>query len=178
MLRWRHIRSMLLLPATVTLVIPALTLASTDTLSSGWAVPMLWRLALMSAGLLCLGAGIWLLGQTISLFAIHGHGTLAPWDPPTHLVVRGVYRHVRNPMISGVISILLGESLLLGSSLLALWCMLFTGINLLVIPLYEEPQLEARFGAEYHAYKQHVPRWIPHRRAWHPPWDKHNQDHP
>jgi protein-S-isoprenylcysteine O-methyltransferase Ste14 len=171
MLQWRHIRSILLLPFTVTILIPTLLLASSRSLAVGWALPMPWRLALIVVGLLSIGAGLRLLVQTIRLFATQGHGTLAPWDPPTHLVVRGVYRHVRNPMISGVISVLLGESILLGLRPLALWCALFTGVNLLVIPLYEEPQLEERFGAEYAEYKQHVPRWIPRARPWHASWE-------
>jgi len=171
MLQWRHIRSILLLPFTVTILVPLLLLASTGSFAFGWGLPMPWLLAPICAGLLCLGAGLRLLVQTIRLFAAEGHGTLAPWDPPAQLVVRGVYRRVRNPMISGVVSVLLGESILLGSRPLAIWCALFTGVNLLVIPLYEEPNLEARFGAEYAEYKRHVPRWIPRARPWHGSWE-------
>src|SRR3954464_2905583 len=105
---WRHIRSILILPFTVTILVPLLLLAPTRSFALGGALPMPWRLAPISAGFLFLIFGVWLLIQTIHLFAVLGRGTLAPWDPPTHLVVRGVYRHVRNPMISGVIGILLG----------------------------------------------------------------------
>ena len=170
-LHWRLIRSILLLPFTVTVVIPTYLLVSARSIGIGWALPLPWLLVPIGAGLLCVGAGAWLLIGTIRLFAVQGHGTLAPWDPPTHLVIHGVYRHVRNPMISGVIGILLGESLLFGSRPLAIWCALFTGVNLLVIPLLEEPQLEARFGAEYREYKQHVPRWIPRLEPWHGSWE-------
>ena len=31
---------------------------------------------------------------------------------------------------------------------------------------YEEPTLSEQFGAEYEAYRQAVPRWLPRRRAW------------
>jgi protein-S-isoprenylcysteine O-methyltransferase Ste14 len=166
MLRWRHIRSILLLPTTVTIVIPALILARTRPAPVGWGLPAPWQLVPLGAGILCLAAGVRLVAQTIALFASHGRGTLAPWDPPARLVVQGVYRHVRNPMISGVIAILAGESLALGSRPLAAWCGIFTAVNMLYIPLLEEPQLEARFGAAYRAYKRHVPRWIPRRRPW------------
>ena len=44
-----------------------------------------------------------------------GKGTLAPWELTQSLVVEGVYRHVRTPMISGVILVLLGESMLTAS---------------------------------------------------------------
>ena len=30
---------------------------------------------------------------------------------------------------------------------------------------YEEPTLSEQFGAEYEAYRQAVPRWLPRRRA-------------
>ena len=163
---WRHLRSILLLPVTVTLLVPGLLLLSTRSIHIGWGLPSAWQLIPLSGGLLSLAAGLRLLVQTIALFATQGQGTLAPWDPPRRLVVRGVYRHVRNPMISGVILILIGESLLLGSGALAAWCVLVTLVNMLYIPLLEEEGLEARFGADYQAYKQHVPRWIPRRDAW------------
>jgi protein-S-isoprenylcysteine O-methyltransferase Ste14 len=69
-------------------------------------------------------------------------------------------------MISGVIAILLGESLILGLRPLAIWCAIFAAVNMVYIPLIEEPQLEGRFGAAYRHYKQHVPRWVPRRRLW------------
>ena len=59
--------------------------------------------------------GILLMVAAIRLFVTIGKGTLAPWNPTQKLVVHGVYRHVRNPMISGVMFILLGEFLLAAS---------------------------------------------------------------
>jgi protein-S-isoprenylcysteine O-methyltransferase Ste14 len=85
-------------------------------------------------------------------------------------VVAGVYRHVRNPMISGVVLILLGETLIFRSLGLVEWALIFFAINLIYIPLLEEPMLEGRFGDEYRQYKRHVPRWVPRRTAWTPPW--------
>jgi protein-S-isoprenylcysteine O-methyltransferase Ste14 len=46
------------------------------------------------------------------LFAKVGQGTLAPWDPTRNLVAVGPYRFVRNPMISGVALMLMGQALL------------------------------------------------------------------
>jgi protein-S-isoprenylcysteine O-methyltransferase Ste14 len=169
---WRHILSILILPFSVTIIVPLILLLPTGLFAPGWALAMPWQLIPIGVGLAILGVGLWLLIRTIRLFAVQGRGTLAPWDPPTHLVVRGIYRHVRNPMISGVMAMLLGESILLGSRPLALWWALFTGVNLLVIPLVEEPQLEARFGAAYREYKQHVPRWIPRLRPWYGSWEQ------
>ena len=98
---------------------------------------------------------------TIRLFVTVGKGTLAPWEPTHKLVVQGVYRHVRNPMISGVILVLLGESVLTASLPLFCWFLVFAVINATYIPLLEEPGLVNRFGEEYLTYKGNVPRWVP-----------------
>jgi len=87
-------------------------------------------------------------------------------DPPRHLVVRGPYRFVRNPMYLGMVLVLLGE-LSLAFSLgfagyIAGW---FACIHLLVV-LYEEPTLRRKFGADYERYTKEVGRWLPslHRK--------------
>jgi len=103
---------------------------------------------------------------TIRLFATVGKGTLAPWEPPQRLVIQGVYRHVRNPMISGVLFVLLGESLLSASVPLFRWFLLFAVINATYIPLLEEPMLANGFGEEYLTYKRNVPRWVPRLTPW------------
>jgi protein-S-isoprenylcysteine O-methyltransferase Ste14 len=121
---------------------------------------------LVGVGLILGGLGLVLVVSTNLLFAKIGQGTLAPWDPTQRLVVRGVYRHVRNPMISGVAFILLGELLASGSLRLLIWFLLFALANLIYIPLVEEPGLEHRFGQAYRVYKQHVPRWLPRLRPW------------
>ena len=103
---------------------------------------------------------------TNRLFATVGHGTLAPWNPPEKLVVRGVYRHVRNPMITGALCILLGEGVFFGSWWLLGWFGFALILNLVYIPLVEERGLVKRFGEDYLLYKQNVPRWIPRWKPW------------
>jgi protein-S-isoprenylcysteine O-methyltransferase Ste14 len=120
------------------------------------------------AGAGALLTGLWLAVETIALFGRVGKGTLAPWDPTRKLVVRGPYRRVRNPMISGVGLILLGEAAILGSAPILVELGLFALANLIYIPLIEEPDLAARFGAEYEEYRRAVPRWIPKRTPWTP----------
>jgi len=102
------------------------------------------------------------------LFVTVGKGTLAPWDPTQKLVVAGVYRHVRNPMIGGVFCVLLGEAVLWASLSLLCWFLFFLLLNLIYIPLLEEPRLERRFGQDYLLYKANVRRWIPRWRPWIP----------
>ena len=112
-------------------------------------------------GLICIGAGAVLLGACIFEFARSGRGTLSPVDPPRHLVVRGLYRYVRNPMYLAVTTIVLGEVMVTRSSALAFyWIAWFAAVNLFVIG-YEEPTLRRQFGASYHEYSNQVGRWIP-----------------
>lgn len=115
----------------------------------------------MAAGLLVIAANIW-------TFAAIGQGTLAPWDPPRELVVRGLYAHVCNPMILGVLITLAGEAVALRSWRLAAWAGLFFAGNTAHFIFIEEPGLEKRFGAAYVEYKRTVPRWLPRLKTWKP----------
>lgn len=165
---WRHLRAIVPLPTMVTLVIPSVIIYRTGAVHVGWGLSIPFKLLppLLGCGLIVLG--LFLLVRTVSLFAVVGQGTLAPWDPTRRLVVQGVYRHVRNPMISSVLFILLGEATLLGSVPLLEWFLFFFLLNAVYIPLIEEPGLVQRFGEEYLRYKAHVPRWIPRLRPWNP----------
>jgi protein-S-isoprenylcysteine O-methyltransferase Ste14 len=108
-----------------------------------------------------IGLGAALLAACIVEFARRGRGTLSPVDPPRQLVVRGLYRYVRNPMYLAVTMILLGEALLLGSSdLVVYWAGFFLAANVFIIA-YEEPYLSRHFGAAYTEYTRRVGRWIP-----------------
>ncbi|HEY7635562.1 MAG TPA: isoprenylcysteine carboxylmethyltransferase family protein [Gemmatimonadales bacterium] len=126
------------------------------------------QLALQAVGLVVLGVGLVLFVASLRRFATEGRGTLAPWDPPRHLVVRGPYRYVRNPMISGVVLVLFGEALVLLSRSQLEWALIFLGINAVYIPLIEEPLLAERFGDGYRDYCRHVPRLLPRWRPWEP----------
>jgi protein-S-isoprenylcysteine O-methyltransferase Ste14 len=114
-----------------------------------------------AAGLFCIGLGTLLLAACIREFARSGRGTLSPLDPPRHLVVRGLYRYVRNPMYLSVTGIVLGEVLVAQSLALEVyWAIWFLGVNLFVMG-YEEPTLRGQFGASYDEYSRRVGRWIP-----------------
>jgi protein-S-isoprenylcysteine O-methyltransferase Ste14 len=111
--------------------------------------------------LLLIAAGALLLGACIFEFARTGRGTLSPADPPRHLVVRGLYRYVRNPMYLSVTTIVLGEALLMRSASLAVyWAVWFLAANSFVMG-YEEPTLRRQFGESYDEYARRVGRWIP-----------------
>ncbi|MEW5987137.1 MAG: isoprenylcysteine carboxylmethyltransferase family protein, partial [Chloroflexota bacterium] len=163
------LRSVLLLPVMVTAVISAALLLQTHSLQPGWGLSGSLAGLLIATGAVLVAAGLTLMVKTIALLARIGRGTLAPWDPTQNLVVVGPYRHVRNPMISGVLAVLLGESLILGSTAVLSWTGFFLLANLTYIPLVEEPGLARRFGDSYRLYKANVPRWWPRRKAWQPP---------
>jgi protein-S-isoprenylcysteine O-methyltransferase Ste14 len=149
-----------LLPLTAAGVVPALLLWR-----GGWAR----SLAAASPARVALGAvigaaGLAMLAWTIALLIRVGRGTLAPWDPTRKLVVQGPYAHVRNPMISGVLAVILGEAVAFGGWWLWTWAALFFAINHVYFVVSEEPGLARRFGADYERYKREVPRWIPRAR--------------
>jgi protein-S-isoprenylcysteine O-methyltransferase Ste14 len=112
------------------------------------------------AGLALILLGLTMMVITISSFIRIGKGTLAPWSPTKKLVIKGPYRYVRNPMILGVMTVLLGEAISLWSKNILLWAGIFFLINTVYFILYEEPNLEERFGEEYCIYKKYVPRWL------------------
>ncbi|MBZ5524990.1 MAG: isoprenylcysteine carboxylmethyltransferase family protein [Acidobacteriia bacterium] len=118
-------------------------------------------LALQSAGVLLLAAGVPILLHSFAQFAFRGLGTPAPPFPTQHLVVSGFYRYVRNPMYIAVVSVILGQGLLFGSvRVLEYGAMVWLAFHLFVL-LYEEPTLRRTFGAEYVAYCTEVRRWLP-----------------
>jgi protein-S-isoprenylcysteine O-methyltransferase Ste14 len=150
----------------VTVVVPAILLATGDGIDVGWGLATGAAALLVAAGALLVAAGAALWAWTVRLFATVGEGTLAPWDPTQRLVAVGPYRYVRNPMISGVFTVLAGEALALGSESLAIWAGAFLAVNHLYFVLSEEPGLERRFGEAYREYRRAVPRWIPRRTPW------------
>ena len=119
-------------------------------------------------GLVFICMGLSVMALTILTFIRIGKGTLAPWSPTRKLVTGGMYGHVRNPMIMGVLTVLVGESLAIGSWNIFTWAITFFIINNVYFVLYEEPILEKKFGDEYREYKSHVPRWIPRLKPFKP----------
>lgn len=123
-----------------------------------------WRDPVHVLGALLTTSGAILLLTCIWEFARSGRGTLSPVDPPKELVLKGLYRYVRNPMYVSVLTIVLGEILLTRSApLMFYWLAFFTAANLFVVG-YEEPYLRRQFGDSYARYTGSVGRWIPRFR--------------
>ena len=159
---WRVARAILALPFVATVVIPAVILAAGD--GSSWELETGARAATVAVGAALICAGLALFVSTVRLFATEGQGTLAPWDPPERLVVRGPYRYLRHPMITGVSLTLAGEALVFASTAIAIELAVFVAVNLAYLPLVEESALIRRFGADYERYMDEVGRWLPRRR--------------
>ena len=144
----------------VTIVLPSILLYLTN-----WHLDRAQVLTVI-LGIICLIIGLCLVVSTVKLFLNVGKGTLAPWDPTQKLVVSGPYAYVRNPMITGVVLILLAESLIFYSSALCIWAIVFACVNIIYFILSEEPGLRKRFGKEYEEYCNNVPRIIPRLTPW------------
>jgi protein-S-isoprenylcysteine O-methyltransferase Ste14 len=161
----RYLRSFIL-PLVVTVIIPFFLVASFHPFRLKIFLPR--PLLQLLVGSLWFCSGLALLVSTIRMFAAIGKGTLAPWDPTQKLVVQGVYAHTRNPMISGVLFILVGYTILSGSWAIGTWALMFFAINTIYFKLFEEPGLVRRFGQEYLTYRANVPMWVPRLKPWHP----------
>jgi protein-S-isoprenylcysteine O-methyltransferase Ste14 len=156
---WALVKTLIftiVVPGTVTLVVPRWIVASRREAD----LPPAARFVGMPV--LALGAAIYL--WCAWDFATAGRGTPAPIDPPKELVVRGLYRYVRNPMYLGITSILLGEALFLRARVLLEYAAVVVGLFFLFVLFYEEPALREKFGESYEQYSREVPRWMPRFR--------------
>jgi protein-S-isoprenylcysteine O-methyltransferase Ste14 len=166
MMAARQMLAIVALPSVVAIAIPLWIARRYHTSFTGPDTPA--GLAAVVVGAFLCAVGLVLFAWSVGNFWLRGRGTLAPWDPPRRFVVEGPYRFVRNPMISGVIFVLLGEACTLRSRPHAVWAGVFVLINAIYIPLLEEPMLAARFGEPYARYKRDVRSFVPRLRAWKP----------
>ena len=117
-----------------------------------------------SAGVVLLVLGSMLTGWCVLHFR-KAKGTPVPFNPPKELVVAGPYLWMRNPMVTGVFTVLFGIGLLVHSvSIVLIWTPLYILVHVIHLKNVEEPELELRFGAAYTEYKHTVPMFIP--RPW------------
>jgi protein-S-isoprenylcysteine O-methyltransferase Ste14 len=127
-----------------------------------------WRERGYTIGYIFTGSGVFLLIWCVRDFYVSGKGTLAPWSPPSKLVVVGLYRLLRNPMYASVLLILVGWCLISGSAVLAAYTVFMATMFHLRVTRNEELWLEQEFGADWAVYSQAVGRWLPRLRPWYP----------
>ena len=151
-------------------IAPGTTAVLVPWLLTRWEVrvpPPSSAIRVLGLGLIVAGAAV-LIGA-FARFVLEGRGTPAPVAPTERLVVRGLYRHVRNPMYLAVTAMIVGQALFLGRWELLAYAALFLGTTAAFVRWYEEPTLLDRFGAEYETYRRAVPGWWPRLKPWRPP---------
>lgn len=127
----------------------------------GWPV---WRTGptrVLGVPMIVSGVGVML--YCTGLFAKVGRGTPIPAAPPENLVIQGLYRYSRHPIYVADVAVWFGIFLFEGHAALLLYAVIATVVVELVIVLWEEPVLKRRFGRQYDAYREKVPRWLPLR---------------
>lgn len=107
----------------------------------------------------------WLAGVALLLWCVHafytaGRGTLAPWDPPRHVVASGPYRWSRNPMYVAVALILIGWAMAFSSRTLWLYAAVVVVAFHIRVVVSEEPFLARTQGDKWTQYKSRVRRWV------------------
>jgi len=117
---------------------------------------------------LLIGAGLAVLVHAFVRFVTEGFGTPAPVAPTEHLVIGGLYRHVRNPMYLAVVGMVIGQAILFASPALLAYAALVATAMVSFVRFYEEPTLARRYGAAYEAYRNAVPGWLPRLTPWRP----------
>jgi protein-S-isoprenylcysteine O-methyltransferase Ste14 len=117
-------------------------------------------------GVILIATGISALVYSFVRFVVEGLGTPAPVAPTEHLVVGGLYRHVRNPMYVAVLAIILGQALYFGRLVLVSYALVAGTAMASFARWYEEPALARRFGESYVTYRRNVPGWVPRIRPW------------
>ena len=133
-----------------------------------WQVEPVW-LPLRILGGVVLAIALAVLISAFARFVTEGFGTPAPVTPPDRLVVGGLYQYVRNPMYLAVLSLILGQSLLLGQWILLPYAAVVSLAFAAMAHWHEEPVLRRDFGAQYDAYRTAVPGWWPRLRPWRQP---------
>jgi len=109
--------------------------------------------------LVILGAifGLWSIVQQMT----QAQGTPIPVMATQKLLIHGVFKYSRNPMLFGTLCAYLGVAILAGSISSMVAVLLFTLLIITYIKTIEEKELELRFGQEYLDYKESTPFFFP-----------------
>lgn len=86
--------------------------------------------------------------------------TVKPFEISTALITTGVFGISRNPMYLGMVLILIGIAILMGSLPPLIVIVFFTALMELVFVKTEEKMLEQHFGLTWTEYQSKVRKWI------------------
>lgn len=96
--------------------------------------------------------------------ALQGWGAPMAVALSRRLAVSRLYAWTRNPMVLGALGMLAGAALWLRSVWFLVWTLLVAAPVLLAfVKVFEERELEIRFGASYRAYRDRTPFLWPRR---------------
>jgi protein-S-isoprenylcysteine O-methyltransferase Ste14 len=126
-----------------------------------WQMDAAFPVPVPITGAVLTAAGAAALLAAFAQFAIQGRGTPAPPLPTGQLVVRGLYRYIRNPMYLAVLAVITGQGLLLSRPVLLGYAAAVGAAFIAFVYGYEQPTLARRYGAQYEAYRRAVPGWRP-----------------
>lgn len=110
-----------------------------------------------------LGAALIAAGELVRLTGVAAAGSVTRRRSRDvqRLVTYGIFAWMRNPLYVG--NLLIWTGFVVGSGVL--WflpvALVLFAVEYTLIVRYEEGVLESIFGAEYLAYRQRTPRWIP-----------------
>lgn len=126
------------------------------------AVPLLAPGHMSTAGWI-VGTIVILAGEWVRLAGVAAAGTVTRRRSRTvqRLVTYGVFAWVRNPLYVGNFLIWMGFTIISGVYWFLPIAIVIFSIEYSLIVRYEEGVLESIFGAEYLAYRQSTPRWVP-----------------
>ena len=160
MKRKEYLKIVLILPGNVLITIPLLIFLFTKNYYFYYLVNPHNFLFYVAMFFLVLGM-VFTIWSVRTFYTKGGDGTPAPWQPISNLVISGPYRYVRNPMILGVVNLLLFESALFASIPFLLWATVFFIGNIIYFKTFEERELIKRFGTDYENYVNEVPMFFP-----------------
>ena len=126
---------------------------------SGWTLPIPVEIGL----LLVIITGIAVL-STVANLALKGLGAPFAIALTRNLAVDWLYAWTRNPMVLAALAFLLSLGIWFQSALFVVWVLiLFAPALLIFVKVYEERELELRFGASYLEYKSRTPMLFPRK---------------
>ena len=126
---------------------------------SDWALPIPVEIGL----LLVIITGAAALSTVVNL-ALKGLGAPFAIALTQKLAVDWGYAWTRNPMVLSTLAFLVSLGIWFQSALFVLWVLvLFAPALLFFVKVYEERELELRFGASYLEYKSRTPMLFPRR---------------
>jgi protein-S-isoprenylcysteine O-methyltransferase Ste14 len=126
---------------------------------SGWVLPVPAEIGLL---LVIITGAVFLL--TVVNLALKGFGAPFAIALSRKLAADWLYAWTRNPMVLAVLAFFLSLGIWFQSALFVLWVLiLFAPALLFFVKVYEERELELRFGASYLEYKSKAPMLWPRK---------------